>query len=937
MKYKKIICRPLRFIPFAPIFFAYFFYAIFSVFSFGLPVDNFETGTLTNPINKNDWKQSDRAVMSLSTIDSIGQYSLRVSGSAVNYYVGYVSSYQGSVNGYGNVPPDWNFRYVNVMVNNRGRSGDKVKIELFDNNADTWEVQIGTTTSKFYYEFPMLWTNQWKMISIPMSLFAYDRIAGGGDGILHLNHRTVLVPDGWGGTYPLYYPGILMIGFAINSLQATGIIQTDLDNLEVSDSTGFADSDIDGLPDSWEITYFGNLAQYNGADDPDMDGLTNLQEYINGTNPLVKNMFPMIDDFANNGIINSSGLAWSVGDGINRSFSTIVTHCMVMSGPATGYYSGSVGAYIGDSTADWGQYSSIKLMLWNGGQAGDRITIQLTDNDTNDYAGDSGDDVWEFTQVVNNSGEWNYYTIPFSQFKLVTVSGGDKVLNLSPSGGYPGVVYINFVNLSATPTGNTRIAIANLEVSTENTSLDSDGDGLPNNWEIFFGLDPNSILGDNGWDGNPDHDGYLNIREYLYGLNPVERNPYFPVIDDFEDGNFIANPVWIPTASVVMAMITSANGAIGNYSVRISASTTNYYAGIATTYIGSPQLDWSQYGYVKLMINNRGHKNDILRVSVYQNEAAKWGVSINETDSLFEHNIPVVETNNWNEYIIPYLTFIHVNSLIGSDTLTGRIISRNGVLYPGVLMVALSLIHSNSSNVNMSMDVDILMVTGSMNIASAGDGLPYAWKRAMGLDANDISGINAAGADPDGDGYINLEEYQNKTNPLLFDFNPITMDLKAGFNLISLPTSPDLTAAQLIAAVNAQGGSVAAVYGWDIINSQWSQLSTQKIFYGHAYLLACNTDSLFLPPGVAVPLAQSVSIMGSSYNFFGVNVGGPYTAKTLLDDINAQGGNATTVYALTSGGWTSWKPSFIGIDPFRISRLKGFVVYSTGNSTWKAH
>ncbi len=44
------------------------------------------------------------------------------------------------------------------------------------------------------------------------------------------------------------------------------------------------DSDSDGLLDSWEIQYFGNLAQ-DASGDFDADGWTNLQEYNAGTNP----------------------------------------------------------------------------------------------------------------------------------------------------------------------------------------------------------------------------------------------------------------------------------------------------------------------------------------------------------------------------------------------------------------------------------------------------------------------------------------------------------------------------------------------------------------------------------------------------------------------------------------------------------------------------
>jgi hypothetical protein len=49
-------------------------------------------------------------------------------------------------------------------------------------------------------------------------------------------------------------------------------------------SGGGADSDGDGMPDSWEMAYFGTLAR-NGTGDFDNDGQTDLEEYLAGTNP----------------------------------------------------------------------------------------------------------------------------------------------------------------------------------------------------------------------------------------------------------------------------------------------------------------------------------------------------------------------------------------------------------------------------------------------------------------------------------------------------------------------------------------------------------------------------------------------------------------------------------------------------------------------------
>ncbi len=52
----------------------------------------------------------------------------------------------------------------------------------------------------------------------------------------------------------------------------------------ISLKTTGGDTDADGLPDAWETSNWGNLAQA-GSSDPDADGLTNVQEYLRGTNP----------------------------------------------------------------------------------------------------------------------------------------------------------------------------------------------------------------------------------------------------------------------------------------------------------------------------------------------------------------------------------------------------------------------------------------------------------------------------------------------------------------------------------------------------------------------------------------------------------------------------------------------------------------------------
>lgn len=58
--------------------------------------------------------------------------------------------------------------------------------------------------------------------------------------------------------------------------------------LSVPSGTPVSDTDHDGMADNWELTHFGTLAWgsvIDSSSDFDGDGYTDLEEYLNGTNP----------------------------------------------------------------------------------------------------------------------------------------------------------------------------------------------------------------------------------------------------------------------------------------------------------------------------------------------------------------------------------------------------------------------------------------------------------------------------------------------------------------------------------------------------------------------------------------------------------------------------------------------------------------------------
>jgi len=76
-----------------------------------------------------------------------------------------------------------------------------------------------------------------------------------------------------------------------------------------------------------------------------------------------------------------------------------------------------------------------------------------------------------------------------------------------------------------------------INISTDHVTLaDSDGDGMPDSWEVQYGLNPLDSTGVNGAAGDPDSDGMPNLWEYTYGLDPTTNDAGNPAAGDSLSG-----------------------------------------------------------------------------------------------------------------------------------------------------------------------------------------------------------------------------------------------------------------------------------------------------------------------------------------------------------------------------------------------------------------
>lgn len=457
----------------------------------------------------------------------------------------------------------------------------------------------------------------------------------------------------------------------------------------------FVDIDLDGMDDNWELSFGLDPTNPNDAQlDLDNDGLNNLNEYLNGAFP---NNVDSDGDGLNDGLeVNQYGtsptLADTDSDGLS-DFDEINTYSTNPLAADTD----------GDSLPD----------QWE-------VTFGLNPL-TDDSALDGDDDGLTNAQEFLNDGDPGDSDTDDDGLTDPEELALGTLLN----------------NSDSDSDGLSDSAEANIH-GTNPLHVDSDLDGMGDNFEVTYNLDP---LNSSDATQDLDEDGYTNLDEAEYRTDPTDplSRPNFQTIS-FED-QLIPVRWTVPEYYESAWGVGSSDSQNGDYSLNSQVTNSSQIAVIDFT---SEFQENSLSFWVK---TQSGSCCDYFVLYIDD----EYILSLNGSIDWTKHNIDITEG-------VHTIRFEYSRDSYGSSADSQAWIDNIRFIIP---------------------DEDE-------------DGMPNAWEDEHGFDRNNP---NDALTDFDGDSLSNLQEYQLDTNPALLDTDEDGLSDGAEVNTHgSSPTNADTDA-----------------------------------------------------------------------------------------------------------------------------------------------
>ena len=233
------------------------------------------------------------------------------------------------------------------------------------------------------------------------------------------------------------------------------------------------DTDEDGLPDRWEIYYFGDLSQSAGGD-YDNDDLNNLEEYQNRTNP---DDWDTEDDGMPDGWEVANNLDPLIDDCDDDEDSDGLSNC--------GEYQNGTDPWDRDSDDDG---------IWDGEEVTYGSDGYITDPNDPDT---DGDKLIDGENITVDSGDYRYADWAAEGY-IYKDDGSNRT--------FYGELSVGNLPFVSGP--------------TDPTNPDTDGDSNWDGWEVDHGFDP--TIPDS--DTDPDRDELSNAEEEYYETDPNDAD-----------------------------------------------------------------------------------------------------------------------------------------------------------------------------------------------------------------------------------------------------------------------------------------------------------------------------------------------------------------------------------------------------------------------------